>query len=135
MLQSSSGESGRSENNIAIYLMATGAFSRNVGKLFSELMFVTDKFFSLFIQQPTEKPLKVVLSIRILFAYWIYFLIELEEWQQSFKNSENSTGFLLSRYIAVFQVLVINNKFKLKLVTDNLFSIYAAANWEATESK
>jgi len=37
--------------------MTTGAFSRNVGKVISELKLVTDNL-SLFMQQPTEKPLK-----------------------------------------------------------------------------
>ena len=37
-------------------LMTTGAFEQNVGKLFSELKLVTDNL--LFMQQPTEKPLK-----------------------------------------------------------------------------
>ena len=38
-------------------LMTTGAFSQNVGKLFSELKLVTDNLSS-FMQKPTEKPLK-----------------------------------------------------------------------------
>jgi len=39
--------------------MMTAAFSQNVSKLFSELKLVTDNL-SLFMQQPTEKPLKVL---------------------------------------------------------------------------
>ena len=38
--------------------MTTGAFSWNVGKLFPKLKLVTDNL-SLFMQQPTEKPLKI----------------------------------------------------------------------------
>ena len=41
--------------------MTTGAFSRNVSKLFYELKLVTDNILSM--QQPTEKPLKNILSI------------------------------------------------------------------------
>ena len=46
---------------MAVTLMTTGAFSQNVCKLFSELKLVTDNL-SLFMQQPTEKPLKVSLK-------------------------------------------------------------------------
>ena len=41
--------------------MTTGAFSRNVSKLFYELKLVTDNILSM--QQPTEKPLKNISSI------------------------------------------------------------------------
>ena len=40
-----------------MHLMMTRAFSRNIGKLFSELNLVTDNHPS-FMQKPTEKPLK-----------------------------------------------------------------------------
>ena len=39
----------------------TGAFSRNVGKLFSKLKLVTD---NLPLQEPTEKPLKVLVVVQ-----------------------------------------------------------------------
>ena len=38
--------------------MTTGAFSKNIGKLFSEFKLVTDNLSS-FMQQPGEKPLKI----------------------------------------------------------------------------
>ena len=46
--------------------MTTGAFSQNVGKLFSELKLVTDNLLSM--QQPTEKPLKVYYSFVLIFS-------------------------------------------------------------------
>ena len=43
-----------------VEVMTTGAFSGNVGKLFSNLKLATDRFFPYysFMQQPTGKPLK-----------------------------------------------------------------------------
>ena len=46
--------------NVAIYSHAL----LKVGKLFSELKLITDNILSLFMQQPTEKPLKILTKIR-----------------------------------------------------------------------
>ena len=48
--------------------MTTGAFSQNLGKLFSELKLVTDNLSS-FMQKPTEKPLKAILDREALNFY------------------------------------------------------------------
>ena len=40
--------------------MTTGAFSQNVSKLFSKLKLVTDNVPLYLMQDPTEKPLKVI---------------------------------------------------------------------------
>ena len=45
-------------------LMTTGPFSRNVGKLFSELKLVTDNLLSM--QQPAEKSLKVYIRTPVM---------------------------------------------------------------------
>ena len=55
MLQVSSGRPA------PVALMMTGAFSRNVGKLFSELKLVTDNFLSIYVAanwEATERPHK-----------------------------------------------------------------------------
>ena len=48
--------------------MMTGAFSQNVGKLFSELKLVTDNLLSM--QQPTEKPLKYAVQVYTTYLAW-----------------------------------------------------------------
>ena len=52
----------RTRVSITVTLMMTGAFSGNIGKLFSDFKLVTDNFSS-FMQKPTEKPLKEFLAV------------------------------------------------------------------------